>query len=233
MALKILILVSVLAALIFIGAKVFKSSIRVYNPLTWALVELGWYMISFIAVCIGLFEIERIVDMNKYRLREKLLQEHYEGKRGMLYAQTLLLKPDTGAPPHIQESVYWFHKMRTLMDEGWQSNRWENFVQYSRYYIFREPGSYADVLGSMSEFNWPANRNLDPQQLFLKDEIKVVVDSLHHLKLRKHNVLSSRPEENTNYQIRYLLLALYLTGLAMKLLKIYADYRKQKHPVSR
>ena len=229
MALKILILFSVLVALILIGAKVFKRSIRVYNPLTWGLVELVWYMISFVAVCIGLFEIERIVEMNKYRQREKHFQENYEGKRAMLYAQTLLLKPDTGAPAHIRESVYWFHKMRTLMDEGWQSSRWENFVQYSRYYIFREPGSYADVLGSMSEFNWPANHSTDPNSLFLKDEIKTVVDSLHTLKLRKHAVLSSRPEENTNYQIRYLLLGLYLTGLAMKLLKIYADYRKQKH----
>ena len=228
MAVKILLLFSVLVVLIMIGAKVFKRSIQVYNPLTWGLVELGWYMISFVAVCIGLFEIERIANMNAYRQREKLFHEDYQAKRSLLYAQTLLLKTDTSAPASTQESVYWFHKMKTLMDEGWQSNRWESFVQYSRYYIFRAPGSYSDIVGSMSEFNWPARRNLDPQQLFLREEIRTVVDSLHNLKTRKQNVLASRPEENTNYQVRYLLLALDLAGLALKILKIYADYRKQR-----
>ena len=228
MAVKILILIAVLLLLLFVGSKVFKKSIRHYDPLTWSLVELAWYLISFAAVCIGLMEIERIEKLNEYRAREKIFQEDYQNKRNLLYAQTMLLKTDTSAPPTTQESVYWFHKMKTLMDEGWQSSRWESFVQYSRYYIFHAPGSYSDVLGSMSEFNWPLRRNVDPGQLFLKEEIQSVVDSLHSLKLRKHNMLSSRPEENTNYKIRYLLVVLYLTGLAMKLLKIYADYRKSR-----
>lgn len=232
MALKILALVAALLVLLFIGAKVFKKSIRVYNPLTWGLVELAWYLISFAAVCIGLIEIERIASLNDYRRREKVFQEDYQGKKNLLYAQTWLLKTDTGAPPMTQESIYWFHKMKTLMDEGWQSSRWESFVQYSRYYIFHEPGSYADVLGSMSEFNWPMRRGIDPNELFLRDEIHAVVDSLHALKQRKHSMIASRPEENTNYHIRYLLVGLYLAGLAMKLLKIYADYRKAK-PVGR
>jgi hypothetical protein len=230
MALKILTLVAVLIALILIGARVFRKSIQVYNPLTWSLVELSWYLISFAAVCIGLIEVERITNMNAYRNREKQFQEEYQNKKNVLYAQTWLLKTDTAAAPETQESVYWFHKMKTLMDEGWQSSRWEAFVQYSRYYIFKAPGSYADVLGSMSEFNWPQRKSTDPSKLFLYDEIRDVVDSLNVLKIRKHAMIESRPEENTNYHIRYLLIALYLTGLSMKLLKIYADYKKARLP---
>jgi hypothetical protein len=230
MAVKILTLVAVLIVLVLAGAKVFKKSIQVYNPLTWGLVELSWYLISFAAVCIGLIEVERITNMNAYRTREKQFQEEYQNKKNVLYAQTWLLKTDTAAPDNTQESVYWFHKMKTLMDEGWQSSRWESFVQYSRYYIFREPGSYADVLGSMSEFNWPKKKDIDPSRLFLHDEIREVVDSLYVLKNRKETMLASRPEENTNYHIRYLLIALYLTGLSLKLLKIYADYRKARSP---
>jgi hypothetical protein len=230
MALKIFALVSILVALVLIGARVFRKSIRVYNPLTWGLVELSWYIISFAAVCIGLIEVERIANMNAYRNREKLFQEEYQNKKNVLYAQTWLLKTDTAASPETQESVYWFHKMKTLMDEGWQSSRWEAFVQYSRYYIFKEPNSYADVLGSMSEFNWPLRKNTDPSRLFLYDEIRDVVDTLNALKVRKQNMIASRPEENTNYRIRYLLIGLYLTGLAMKLLKIYADYKKATAP---
>lgn len=226
MAAKILTLIAVLLVLMFIGAKVFKKSIRVYNPRTWGLVELAWYLISFVAVCAGLVEIERIENLNEYAEREKTLQEDFQGKKNFLYAQTWLLRSDTSAPLSTQESVHWFHKMKTLLDEGWRSNRWEGFVQYSRYYIFREPGSYADVLGSMSEYNWPADKRTNPDQLFLRDEIHAVVDSLQNLRLRKQNVLRSRPEENTNYHLRYFLVLLYLTGLAFKLIKIYADYRR-------
>lgn len=226
MAAKILTLIAALLALIFIGSKVFKKSIKVYNPLTWGLVELAWYLISFAAVCAGLVEISRIEELNEYREREKGLQQDFQGKKNFLYAQTWLLKSDTSAPPATRESVYWFHKMKTLLDEGWQSNRWEGFVQYSRYYIFKEPGSYADVLGSMSEYNWPVDKRTNPAELFLLDEIHTVVDSLQSLRIRKQNVLRSRPEENTNYHLRYFLVLLYLAGLAMKLLKIYADYRR-------
>ena len=103
-------------------------------------------------------------------------------------------------------------------------------MQYSRYYIFKAPGSYADVLGSMSEFNWPERKNTDPSKLFLYEEIRDVVDTLHALKVRKHAMIKSRPEENTNYRIRYLLIGLYLAGLSLKLLKIYADYKKARVP---
>lgn len=230
MAEKILILIAVLAVLILTGAKVFKNNILRYNSLFWAWVEFGWYMISFAAVCIGLIEIERIAGVNDYRNREKAFQLDYQGKQNFLYAQTWLLKSDTTSPPHVQESIYWFHKMKTLLDEGWQSRRWENFVQYSRYYIFREPGTYADVLGSMAEFNWPVNREIKPEELFLRDEIRTVVDTLSAMKLRKQSMLNAKPDENTNYKIRYVLVFVYLAGLSLKLLKIYADYRKTKVP---
>ncbi len=228
MAEKILILVAVLLVLTTLGAMLFRKQILNYNPAFWAGVELCWYSISFAAVCIGLIEIERIASYNDYRKREKQFQEVFQNQKNLLYAQTWLLKSDTAAPPGTKESVYWFHKMKTLLDEGWQARRWESFVQYSRFYIFKEPGSYADVLGNMSEFNWPQNRNFDPSQLFLRDEIRSVLDSLYQLKLQKQTMLDSRPEENTNYHIRYFLVVFYLAGLSLKLLKIFADYRRQK-----
>lgn len=231
MTAKILVLVAALIILTLAASFIFRKSIRQYNAITWSFVELFWYMVSFAAVCAGIVEIERIENLDEYRQREKSFQNEFQEQRNFIYAQTWLLRADSSAPITTQESVLWFHKMKTLLDEGWQSSRWEIFTHYSRYYIFKDPGIYADVVGSMSEFNWPTQRSLNPDKLFLRDEIRAVLDSVQSLSNRKQLVLASRPEENTNYHIRYLLVGLYLTGLSMKLIKILADYKRIRKQV--
>lgn len=225
-ALKVSILVLALLVLIAAAAFVLRRQVRVYSALTWGLVELFWYLISFVAVCAGLLEIERIERMDKYSTQERILQEDYEAKKGLLYAQTMLLNSDRKMSVSETEGQRWFHKMRALFEEGLYTNRWEAFIRYSDCYIFRPPGCYTDVRSNAQEFGWPNNTAVKTDGLFLRDEIRWVIDSLKSFEYRKHRHISSRPEESANYQLRYYLLGLYLFGLSLKILKIYADYRR-------
>jgi hypothetical protein len=223
---KVLILFSVLVLFIFIESRLLKKHIVVYHPLLWGLVELFWYMISFGAVCIGLAELERIEKLNIYKQNEKALTEDYFNKKNLLSAQVWILQIDSATPENEVDGVLWFHKMKGLFDEGMFTNRWEGFLTYSRSYIFKEPGIYANAASNAVEFGWPKNSKLRTDNLFLKDEIKWVVDSLKTFKVKKDRLSQMKPEENTNYKIRYILIFFFLIGLSLKILKIYADYKR-------
>lgn len=224
MLIRILLLLTVLIILIILGYFVLRRRIKPYHVKTWAAVEFFWYCISFAAVCIGLFEIERLERLDSYTEQEKLLRQDYNNKRNLLHAQTWLLKLDGGLTPSQEEGARWFHKMKALFDEGLYTSRWEDFLIFSRSYILKEKGVYADVTGNASEFGWPRDTKADPDKLFLREEIVWVVDSLKSFQQRKAGLINSKPEENTNYRLRYYLIFFFLAGLSLKMLKIYADY---------
>jgi len=226
MLLKILILFLVLLLFIFIESRILKKRIIPYHSKTWSLVELFWYLISFAAACIGLIELERIEKLNKYKERERILSQDYHNKRSNLHAQVWILKIDSTMQAGEEDGVRWFHKMKRYFDEGVYSTRWEDFLAYSKSYIFREPGVITDNEANAIEFSWPRNSKTSPDSIFLRDEIKVVVDSLNSFKSRKDQLFTIKPEENTNYKIRYYLIFFFLIGLSLKILKIYADYKK-------
>jgi hypothetical protein len=226
MIIKLLILSGILISLVFTGSIVFRKSIVHYNPLTWTVVEFSWYMISFVAVCVGMIELERIEKLNTYKEKEKQLELDYSNKRALLHAQAWLLKIDGKLSKEKQEGTMWFHTMKGLFDEGLYTSRWEAFLQFSRGYLFNEKGIYADPLSNKLQFSWPANTKINPDKIFLREEIRWVVDTLNSFKERKEHLARIRPEENTNYRVRYVLIVLFLVGLSLKILKIYADYRK-------
>jgi len=226
MLLRIFILFCVLVALTFVAFRILRSRIFPYHAKTWSLVEFFWYCISFAAVCIGLVEIERLERLNAYTEQEKTLRLDYNNKRNLLHAQTWILKLDKQMSAEEEEGARWFHKMKALFDEGLYTSRWEDFLLFTRSYVFKEPGTYTDVQSNRLEFGWPKNTTADPANIFLKDEISWVTDSLKNFQRRKTELLNSKPEENTNYKLRYYLLFFFLAGLALKMVKIYADYKK-------
>jgi hypothetical protein len=122
----------------------------------------------------------------------------------------------------------WFHKMKALFDEGLNTTRWERFLQYSDCFIFKTPGCFTDVKSNSVEYNWPKDTRVNTEKLFLRDEIRWVVDSLSSLKHRKYGLMKQQPDETANYELRYFLVMLYLLGLSLKIIKIYADYRRIK-----
>src|SRR5438046_10594591 len=109
MAVKIPALFIILVALIIGDVYIFRKRIRNYHPLTWSLVELFWYLISFVAVCVGLVEIDRIEKVNAFRNNERALQEDYQNKKNNLYAQTILLKQEKKMTSSKSEGIRWFH----------------------------------------------------------------------------------------------------------------------------
>jgi len=228
MALKITLLFLSLVSLVLAGRWTLRNHITRYNALIWSSVEFLWYMISFIAVCIGLIEIDRIERLNQFTEKEKLLVDQYQNVKGLIYAQTRLLARDEKSDVTKQEGEAWFLKMHSLLEDGLYAHRWETFLKYTRSYVFKEPGYYADPRMNQQEFNWPRDLTIDPAKLYLRDEISWMVDNLKELQKQKDEVLSSRPRENTNYVVRYVLICLYLVGLSLKILKIYADYRRIK-----
>jgi hypothetical protein len=224
MALKITFLFLTLVTLVVCGRWLFRKHIFRYNALTWSLVEFFWYMISFVAVCIGLVEIDRIERLNQYSEKEKQLTEEYQNMKGLIYAQTRLLSKDEHDKKKKLDGETWFLKMHSLLEEGLYARRWENFLKYTRSYVFKEPGCYVDPRVQSQEFNWPSSLKIDPDNLYLKDEIGWMVENLKELQKNKEKVITSKPSENTNYLVRYVLIGLYLIGLSLKILKIYADY---------
>ena len=226
MALKITLLFLSLVSLVLLGRWILRKQILQYNALVWSWIEFSWYMISFIAVCIGLIEIDRIERLNQFTEKEKQLSVQYQNVKGLIYAQTRLLAKDKNLDKQKQEGEAWFLKMHSLLEDGLYSHRWETFLKYTRSYVFKEPGFYADPRVNRQEFNWPSELTIDPEKLYLRDEISWMVDTIKDLQKQKEKVLSSKPSENTNYIVRYVLICLYLVGLSLKILKIYADYRR-------
>lgn len=225
MAIKLLVLFLVLLFLILIGSVVLKKSIDTYNPRTWLFTELLWLGISFIAICVGLVEIQRLEKMNAYQEREKLLLMDYQTKKNLLAAQTFLLKLDPKLPGREEAGIKWFHKMKALFDEGLNTHRWEGFLFFSRSYILKEPGCYSDLRSNALEYGWPEDLKLKEEDLFLKEEIRWVVDSLKTFQKNKENLALIKPEEITNYMVRYSLIVLFLLGLSLKILRTISDYK--------
>ncbi len=228
MAIKIAFLIVILLLFILAGSVLLKKSIRQYNSFTWSLVELFWYLISFLAVCLGLVEIQRIEQTNAYRAEERRLNNAYEETRNLLYAQTRLLKNDTSLQAGRQEGIRWFKRMKSLLDEGLHTRRWEGFLLFSRSYIFKDPGCYADPETNMIEFNWPSHLLSKPSDIYLREEIRWVIDGLVNLQRQKSELQAKIPQENTNYTARYIIIFFYLVGLSLKILKIAADYKRSR-----
>lgn len=177
------------------------------------------------AVCVGLVEIQRLEKMNIYQEKERLLMEEYQAKKNLLAAQTFILKLDTLLPPREAAGIKWFHKMKALFDEGLNTNRWEGFLFFTRSYVLKEPGCYADLHSNALDFGWPEDVKLKEEDLFLKDEIRWVTDSLKLFQKRKEELVKIKPQEITNYMMRYSLIGLFLIGLSLKILRTYSDYK--------
>lgn len=224
MVLKFIFLLLFLLVLIFVGSILFRKSILNYNPRTWLITELLWLGISFIAVCVGLIEIQRLEQMNRYQEAEKDIIADYQEKKNLLSAQTFFLKIDPELPTRKLEGIKWFHKMKGLLDEGMNTTRWEGFLFYTRSYVLKEPGCYADFHSNALEFGWPENLKLQEEDIFLKSEIKWVCDSLKHFEKRKARLQEIKPKEITNYMVRYTLIVLFLIGLSLKILRTISDY---------
>lgn len=230
MAIKFLVLFLVLLFLIFVGSILLRKSIRTYHARTWFITEIFWLSISFTAVCAGLVEIERLEKMNVYKEKEKHLLADYEAKKNLLAAQTFLLKLDSSLTEREAAGIKWFHKMKALFDEGINTNRWEGFLFFTRSYVLKEPGCYADLQSNALEYGWPEDTKMKEEDIFLKEEITWVADSLKSFQKRKDDVSKSKPEEITNYLVRYSLIALFLLGLSLKVLRTYSDYRSKINP---
>lgn len=226
MVFKISMLFVTLVIMIAVGVRLLRKKIFPYHPLTWSIVEFSWYMISFAAVCIGLIELERIEKLNKYKENEKQLSADYYNKRTLLYAQAWILKIDGARNVGEENGVKWFHKMKGLFEEGMYATRWEGFLNFTKGYVLNEPGFKTDVASKALEYGWPSPHTLKSSDIFLRDEIRWVTDSLYSFKKRKEALEEAKPEENTNYKIRYILIFFFLVGLSLKMIKIYADYKR-------
>jgi hypothetical protein len=207
------------------GSFLLKKSIADYNPQTWLITELFWLSISFVAICIGLVEIQRLEKMNIYQEKEKQVLLEYQEKKNLLAAQTFLLKIDPKLPRREAAGIKWFHKMKALFDEGINTHRWEGFLFFTRSYVLKEPGCYADVQSNALEYGWPEDLKLKEEDLFLKEEIKWIVESLKSFQQRKEELARIKPEEITNYMMRYALIFLFLMGLSLKILRTISDYK--------
>src|SRR4051812_24808442 len=111
---KISVLIALLAIFVFIGSKILKKSHENYNPLVWGVIEFCWYMTSFVAVCVGLVELDRIEKMDNFKENEKRLILDYNNNKNLLYAQAWLLKFDSTTSGNKAEGIKWFHKMKAL-----------------------------------------------------------------------------------------------------------------------
>lgn len=227
MVIKILALFLILLALIFVGSILLRKSIASYNPRTWLITELFWLSISFIALCAGLIEIQRLEKMNAYQEAEKRLMDDYQNKKNLLSAQTFFLKIDPKLPSGELAGITWFHKMKALFDEGVNTNRWEGFLFFTRSYVLKEPGCNADLQSNALEYGWPEDTKLREENLFLKEQVKWVVDSLKVFEKRKAKLIEMKPQEITNYMVRYSLIGLFLLGLSLKILRTYSDYKSK------
>jgi hypothetical protein len=191
--------------------------------LFWNRIETLWLCISFVAVLFTLAELNRTQRFVEYQESETKVLSEYHTVRNSIYGATMVMVIDSSSSLSEKESIGWFHKMNLLLEQGYNSLLWRKFLFYTRAYVFRERGYMSIGQDNQQMFTWPTTINFDSDHLKFKDEMRHISDKLIALEAIIDEREKLRPDTTPLYLWRHVFFVLFTLGLALKLVKNYAD----------
>jgi len=212
----------VVAALILLGLLIlfFHTIIPKNMPLVfWGKVELFWVMISFLGVLFSTIEVLNVDKRIEYE------ETHNAAKISFAEVQILI---GEHAPAldlrHSSEGqkagLEWFHTMVNLMDDGYDSRKWEEFVKYTEAFVFKAKGFPVKDHMQALRYHWPQNPNISSDDIEFKRDIKMIANKLEMIEREKEQLLKKAPNNKPVTWPRYVIAIVFLIGLSLKILKI-------------
>jgi len=112
------------------------------------------------------------------------------------------------------------------MDDGYDSRKWEGFVNYTEGYVFKAKQFPVNEHIQALKYNWPKNPNITTDDIEFKRDIKLIADKLEMIEQEKERLLKLAPSNKPVTWPRYLIAFVFLIGLSLKILKIrHESYR--------
>ncbi|MET3977691.1 hypothetical protein ABIB62_000259 [Mucilaginibacter sp. UYP25] len=214
-------LVSLALLVLFFYAVIPKSMPLVF----WGKVELFWVMISFLSVLYGTMEVLKIDKRTEYEELHNAAKIDFEEAQILIGEHLPVL--DLHHPSAGQKTgLEWFHTMVNLMDEGYESRKWEDFANYTKGFLFKTKGISVNEHIRALKYHWPEDPQIKTDDIAFKRDIKLIADKLEAIEREKEQLLKQAPSNKPVTWPRYIIALVFLIGLSLKVLKIrHESYR--------
>ncbi|MFD1255331.1 hypothetical protein ACFQ3S_00860 [Mucilaginibacter terrae] len=218
----------VIAALVSLSLMIlfFHAVIPQNMPLVfWGKVELFWVMISFLGVLYGTMEVLSVDKRIEYEELHNAAKINFAEVQ-ILIGEHLPALDLSHSSEGQKTGLEWFHTMVNLMDDGYDSRKWEGFVNYTEGFVFK--AKEFPVMGYVQalKYHWPKDPGISLEDIEFKREIKLIADKLEIIEQEKERLLKLAPSNKPVTWPRYLIAFVFLIGLSLKILKIrHESYR--------
>lgn len=194
-------------------------------PVFWGKVELLWVMISFLGVLYGTIEVLNVDKRIEYEEMHNAAKINFAEVQILINEHVPVL--DLRHPSEGQQTgLEWFHTMVNLMDDGYDSRKWEDFVNYTEGFVFKTKGFAVNEHLQALKYHWPNNPGIKTDDIEYKRDIKLIADKLEAIEQEKERLLKHAPSTKPVTWPRYLIAFVFMIGLSLKILKIrHESYR--------
>nr|WP_294790757.1 hypothetical protein [uncultured Mucilaginibacter sp.] len=185
----------------------------------WAKVELFWVLISFMGVIYGTIEVLGIDKKGEYEERHDAARMEFQEAQILLGEHAPMFNLAKSSEGE-RVGLAWFHRVADLMDEGYESPRWESFVNYTEGFVFKSKQFPVKPRVEALRYAWPANPDFKSDDIAFKENIKLFADRLESIEREKERLKKEAPDNTPHTLPRYLIALVFLVGLSLKILKI-------------
>lgn len=185
----------------------------------WAKIELFWVMVSFMSVLYATIEVIKIDDRIEYEEMHNAAKIEFEEAQLLLGEHAPALDPRRSSEGQ-KIGREWFHTMVNLMDEGYESPKWEGFVNYTEGFMFKEKRYPINEHIQALRYHWPEDPSIKSDDIEFKHDIKVIADRLEKIEQEKERLLKQAPNSKPVNWPRYVIASIFLIALSLKILKI-------------
>jgi hypothetical protein len=185
----------------------------------WAKVELFWVLISFMGVIYGTIEVLGIDKKGEYEERHDVARMEFQEAQILLGEHAPMFNL-AKASEGQRVGLEWFHKVADLMDEGYESPRWEGFVNYTEGFVFKSKQFPVKSRVEALRYAWPQNPDFKSEDIAFKENIKLFANRLESIEREKQRLKKEAPDNTPHTLPRYLIALVFLVGLSLKILKI-------------
>lgn len=213
--------VSLLLLILFFYAVIPKGMPSVF----WGKVELFWVMISFLSVLYGTMEVLKIDKRTEYEELHNTAKTSFEEAQ-ILIGEHVPAVDVRHSSAGQKTGLEWFHTVVNLMDEGYDSRKWEDFANYTEGFVFKTKGFAINERMQAIKYHWPEDPQIKTDDIEFKHDIKLIADKLEAIEKEKEQLIKQAPSNKPVTWPRYIIALVFLIGLSLKILKIrHESYR--------
>lgn len=185
----------------------------------WGKVELFWVMISFLSVLYGTMEVLKTDKRVEYEELHNAVKVEFEEAQ-ILVSDNVPTVDLHSSSEGQKTGREWFHTVVNVMDQGYESPKWEDFVNYTEGFVFKEKGYPTNERIEALKYHWPEDPAINSNDIEYKHNIKLIADKLEKIEQEKETLLKQAPSSKPITWPRYLIAGIFLIALSLKILKI-------------